>query len=66
VDEWADDGPEPGEDEEVAALTGDITAIVAGRTVVPAGIMWWRTPRERRAQQNAASSKPPKTRWFEI
>ena len=68
VGAWADH-PEP-DDEELEALTADIATILAGRTVMPAGIMWWRTRRERRAEKEAAYSRatertrPP--RWFEI
>jgi hypothetical protein len=67
VDDWADDGPDPSADEE---LTADIGSILAGVTVVPAAIGWWRMRRERRAGQQAMSSgtteqiRPP--RWFEL
>jgi hypothetical protein len=67
VDDWADDDPDPRADEE---LTADIGSILAGVTVVPAAIGWWRTRRERRAEQQATPSgttervRPP--RWFEL
>jgi hypothetical protein len=64
VDDW-DDEPDPGSDEE---LTGDIGSILAGVTVVPAAIGWWRMRRGRRADQQATASteriRPP--RWFEL
>jgi hypothetical protein len=65
-----DDGAdysETGDDEEAEALTADIASIIAGRTVAPAAVAWWRTRRERRAQRDAGPSegtRPP--RWFEI
>ncbi|MGO8956617.1 MAG: hypothetical protein ACLQFR_04485 [Streptosporangiaceae bacterium] len=65
-----DDGAdysEPGDDEEAEALTADIASIIAGRTVVPAAVAWWRTRRERRAERDPGPSegtRPP--RWFEI
>jgi hypothetical protein len=67
IDDWADDEPDPRADEE---LTADIGSILAGVTVVPHAIGWWRTRRERRAEQQATSSvaaeqiRPP--RWFEL
>jgi hypothetical protein len=67
IDDWADDDPDPRADEE---LTADIGSILAGVTVVPAAIGWWRMRRERRAGQQAMSSatteqiRPP--RWFEL
>jgi hypothetical protein len=63
----ADDYPDPRADED---LTADIGSILAGVTVVPAAIGWWRMRRERRAEQQATSSRsterirPP--RWFEL
>jgi hypothetical protein len=65
-----DDGAdysEPGDDREAEALAADIASIIAGRTVVPAAVMWWRTRCERRAEKDARASegtRPP--RWFEI
>lgn len=59
LDDWADsadlgdDGSadycDPGDDEELSELTGEIGSIMAGRTVVPAAIAWWRMRRGRRA-----------------
>jgi hypothetical protein len=69
VDDWADDS-DPDDDEELKELTADIGTILAGRTVVPAAIMWWRTRRERRASKEAGSSttteRAHRSRWFEI
>jgi len=45
----------PGDDEELEALTAEIVTILAGVTVVPAAIMWWRTRRARRAEKDARS-----------
>jgi hypothetical protein len=67
ADDWADEDPDPSADEE---LTADIGSILAGVTVVPAAIRWWRMRRERRAEQQATSTetteriRPP--RWFEL
>ncbi len=67
VDDWVGDDPGPRDDEE---LTADIGSILAGVTVVPAAIGWWRLRRERRAEKQATSSgtteriRPP--RWFEL
>jgi hypothetical protein len=67
VDAWADGDPDPRADEE---LTADIVSILAGVTIVPAAIGWWRMRREWRAEQQATSSgateqiRPP--RWFEL
>lgn len=67
VDEWADDDLDPRADED---LTADIGSILAGVTVVPAAIGWWRMRRERRAGQHAASTEPTERprppRWFEL
>jgi hypothetical protein len=64
VDDWDDDA-DPRADEE---LTGDIGSILAGVTVVPAAIRWWRMRRGRRGDQQATASteqtRPP--RWFEL
>ena len=58
------------DDEELQALTADIGTILAGRTVVPAGIMWWLTRRSRRAEKEATSASAAerirRPRWFEI
>jgi hypothetical protein len=66
ADEWDDDA-DPSADEE---LTGDIGSILAGVTVVPAAIRWWRMRGERRAEQQATPSSPAKRirrpRWFEL
>jgi hypothetical protein len=67
VDDWAGDDAGLRDDEE---LTADIGSILAGVTVVPAAIGWWRMRRERRAAKEATSSgttgrtRPP--RWFEL
>jgi hypothetical protein len=67
VDDWADDEPDPRVDEE---LTADIGSILAGVTVVPAAIGWWRMRRELRAERQATPQgtteriRPP--RWFEL
>jgi hypothetical protein len=67
VDDWADDDPDPRADEE---LTADIGSILAGVTVLPTAIGWWRTRRGRRAERHATSAatteriRPP--RWFEL
>ncbi len=66
VDDWADDDPDPRADED---LTADIGSILAGVTVVPVAIGWWRMRRERRAEQQATSSTTPERRaprWFEL
>lgn len=69
VDRWADYS-DPDDDQELKELTADIGTILAGRTVVPAAIMWWRARRERRAEKEAASSatsvRARRSRWFEI
>jgi hypothetical protein len=49
--------PEPVNDDEAEALTADIATILAGRTVVPAAVMWWRTRRELRAGMEATPSR---------
>jgi hypothetical protein len=65
-----DYGENSSDDEEIEALTADIGSILAGRTVLPAAIMWWRTRRSRRAEKQARSSatteRPRRPRWFEI
>jgi hypothetical protein len=67
LDDWADDDPDPCADEE---LTADIGSILAGVTVVPAAIGWWRMRRELRAERQATPQgtteriRPP--RWFEL
>jgi hypothetical protein len=67
VDDWSDDDLDPRADED---LTADIGSILAGVTVVPAAIGWWRTRRERRTEQQAASStsteRVRRPRWFEL
>jgi hypothetical protein len=69
VDDWADDS-DPGDDKELKGLAADIGTIMAGRTVVPAAIMWWRTRRERRAEQedefSTRTERARRSRWFEI
>jgi hypothetical protein len=64
------DYSDAGADAELEALTADIGTILAGRTAVPAAIMWWRTRHERRAEKEApsASAAEPsrRPRWFEI
>ena len=67
VDDWADDDVDPHDDED---LTADIGSILAGVTVVPAAIGWWRMRRERRADQQATSPSSAerirRPRWFEL
>ena len=71
------DDPAPGVDDSAhdqaqanEELTADIGSILAGVTVLPAAIGWWRMRRERRAEQQTTSSattervRPP--RWFEL
>jgi hypothetical protein len=65
ADDWSDDESASRADED---LTADIGSILAGVTVVPAAIGWWRMRRGRRADQQATASaeqtRPP--RWFEL
>jgi len=67
VRDWADDDPDPRADDE---LTADIGSILAGVTVVPAAIGWWRMRRERRAEQDTTPSgtteRVRQPRWFEL
>lgn len=67
VDDWADDDPDPRADEE---LTADIGSILAGVTVVPAAIGWWRTRRGRRAERQVTpagtAERIRSPRWFEL
>jgi hypothetical protein len=68
VDDWNDDS-NTDDDKELDELAADIGTILAGRTVVPAVIMWWRTRRERRAEKEGACStteQAGRSRWFEI
>jgi hypothetical protein len=70
LDDDLGDWAEPVNDDEAEALTADMATILAGRTVVPAAIMWWRTRRERRAGMESTPSRtnertrPP--RWYEL
>jgi hypothetical protein len=67
ADDWADDDPARRDEEE---LTADIGSIVAGVTVVPAAIGWWRLRRERRGEKDAPSAgttdRARRPRWFEL
>jgi hypothetical protein len=56
-----DDYADPSDDRELDELTADIASILAGRTVAPAAIMWWRTRRERRADKN-----PSSPHWWQL
>jgi hypothetical protein len=56
-----DDYADPSDDQELDELTADIASILAGRTVAPAAIMWWRTRRERRAEK-----EPSSLHWWQL
>jgi hypothetical protein len=55
------DYADPVRDHEQDELTADIASILAGETVAPAAIMWWRSRHERRADKD-----PGSPHWWQL